>query len=164
VSGLRYIPLLRSGDIIISEVNLEEPFFIFRNRKNGSTANNGKGDSLKKINIKKFNIQNGDLEVFREATDSLHLKVEDIDVLLTEVFVTEQTMTKDIPVTFASYRLDTEKGYYDLGPLEFIQWDNLHLDSEIGHIKKLMLRSKYAKKELSEKLTVEHDHYDLEID
>src|SRR5690606_31464587 len=104
------------------------------------------------------------LEVFRETTDSLHAKIEDIDVLLTEVFITEQTMTKNIPVTFASYRLATEKGYYDLGPLEFIQWDYLHLDSEIGHIKKLMLRSKYDKRALSQKLTVEHDHYDLEID
>src|SRR5690606_3039507 len=54
VSGLRYLPLLRRGDIIISEVNLEEPFFIFRNRKNDTTANNEKGGSLKKINIKKF--------------------------------------------------------------------------------------------------------------
>src|SRR5690606_35233034 len=106
---------------------------------------------------------NGDLEVFRETTDSLHAKIEDIDVLLTEVFITEQTMTKNIPVTFASYRLATEKGYYDLGPLEFIQWDYLHLDSEIGHIKKLMLRSEDDISMLSHLISIQHRRYDIEI-
>lgn len=164
ISGLHFIPLLQNGDIIISELYLEEPSFTFRKKKKGVSTNKTKSDSPKNITIKKCNIQNGRLKVFRDATDSLHAKIEDIDLIMTEVSITEQTRTQDIPVTFETYQLDTNMGYYDLGPLEFIQWENLHLDSEMGHIKKLVLRSKYNKKEFSEKLTVEHDHYNLEID
>lgn len=164
VSGLHFIPLLQNGDIIISELYLEEPFIRVRNQKKDPKSNNSKDDSPKNINIKKFKVQSGLLEVFRESMDSVHVRIEDVDVMLTEVSMSEQTRTRDIPFTFETYQLETEKGYLDLGPLEFINWRRLHLDSEKGHIQKLVLRSKYNKKELSQKLRIEHDHYDLEVD
>lgn len=164
VSGLHYISLLRKGDIIISELLVVAPFFRLQDKEKDQKANPSKGASDQSILLEKCTIQNGRLEVFRETTDSLHVKIEDIDLMLTEVSFSKQTETQAMPMTFASYQLDTEKGYYDLGPLEYMQWDNLYLDSEKGYIKTFVLRSKYSKKELSRKLSVEHDHYDLVID
>src|SRR5690606_33219306 len=48
--------------------------------------------------------------------------------------------------------------------LEYIKWEDLHIDTSIGHINKLAIQSKYTKEELSKKLTVEHDHYDIVFD
>lgn len=162
VFGLHFIPLLQNGDFIISELYLEEPAFGLQNKKK-ERSTESRQDSMPNIRIKKFKVQNGNLEVFQETTDSIQTRIKAIDITLTEVAINKETGTRDIPFTVQAYRVDTDKGYYNLSSLEFIQWEKLHLDSEKGHIQTLVLRSKYDKKELSQKLRIEHDHYDLEI-
>lgn len=163
ISGLHFIPLLKNGDIVISEVSLEKPFIALEEKKNSSSEGSN-NQSLKRIFFEKCHIENGQLQILSQGNGSGGLRIENIDLLLREVTYNEQTRAHVIPFSLKDYSLSTKKGYYDLSALEYIKWEDLHIDTSIGHINKLAIQSKYTKEELSKKLTVEHDHCDIVFD
>ncbi|EKF56470.1 periplasmic protein [Galbibacter marinus] len=163
VSGLHFIPLLKSGDIVISELFFDEPSFSVVVKKD-SSSKSANGQKSKSIFFEKFQIQNGQFKVHQKVNDSSGLKIENIDLVLKEVAFNEQTKNRVVPFSLKDYSLSTKKGYYDLSSLEFITWRDLHIDTQSGYINKLLLQSKYNKGELSKMLTVEHDHYDIAFD
>ena len=164
ISGMHYLPLLQNGDIILSEATLEEPVLIYRRSEKDTSKNKDNNGPQKKIDIEKFQIIKGHLEIFQEGSDSLWAKMEKINLTLAQFSLDGNTAGRKVPYTLGPYRLNTEGGFYDMGPWDFLQWQGLQLDSEGGHIQQLVLRTKYGIGELSQKLATERDHYDLLID
>src|SRR5699024_5630523 len=140
------------------------PSLTFREQKEELDSSKNRSDFQKSINIKNTIIKQGKLKVFREKTDSISVKLDGIDLMLQELVIDKQTLESEMPLWFENYKLETQKGYFDLSTFEFIEWKNFHLDSESGYFKEFILRSKYNKKELSKRLKVEHDYIDLVID
>jgi Domain of Unknown Function (DUF748). len=165
LSGLKYLPLLQKGAISISEFLVESPQVTYQRKKteHDSLAHQDQREP-KTINIQNFRIQNGQLKLLQPDSDSTLAQLEGVDVLLTDITHNKETASQSLPFTFGAYAIETQKGYYDLGPLEDLQWQSAKLNIDEGSIQKLELRTKYSREELSEKLTAEHDHYNLVID
>ncbi len=166
VSGLKYLPLLQKGEIAISDLTVEAPQVTYqkKNLENDSIATKQNQGAPKNISIQNFRIQNGQLKLLQHDSDSTLVQLEGMSVLVTDITHNTETASLPLPFTFGAYQIQTQKGYYDLGPLEDLQWQSAKLDTSEGSIQKLELRTKYSREELSKKLTVEHDHYDLVID
>lgn len=162
VSGLHYPTLLRNGDLRLSDLELETPRLTYGKGQKDSTVAENKGPQ-KNISIGTLGIRNGQLELYREETDSLWAKIGDMDISLHQVALDGDSKS-EIPFTLGSYRVKTGKGTYDMGPWERLHWKALHLDPQRGHIQGLRLGTKYGKEELSRKLATERDHYTLEVD
>lgn len=166
LSGLKYLPLLQKGAIAISDLTVEAPQVTYqkKNLENDSLSTNKKHGEPKNISIENFSIRNGQLKMLQHDSDSTLVHLEGVDMQLTNITHNAETASQPLPFTFGAYEIETQKGYYDLGPLEDLQWQSAKLDTSEGSIQKLELRTKYSREELSKKLTVEHDHYNLVID
>lgn len=166
LSGLKYLPLLQKGAIAISDLTVESPQVTYqkKNLENDSLTTKQNQGEPKNISIQNFRIHNGQLKLLHHDSDSTLVQLEGVSVLVTNITHNAETAPQPLPFTFGTYEIETQKGYYDLGPLENLQWQSAKLDTLEGSIQKLELRTKYSREELSKKLTVEHDHYDLVID
>jgi len=166
LSGLEYLPLLQKGAIAISDLTVEAPQVTYqkKNLENDSIATKRNQGEPKNISIQNFRIHNGQLKVLQHDSDSTLVQLGGVDVRVTDITHNKETASQSLPFTFGAYAIETQNGYFDLGPLEDLQWQSAKLDTSEGSIQKLELRTKYSREELSKKLTVEHDHYDLVID
>lgn len=166
LSGLKYFPLLQKGAIAISDLTVESPQVTYqkKNLENDSLSTKRNQGEPKNISIQNFRIRNGQLKVLQHDSDSTLVQLDGVDVLLTDITHNTETASQSLPFTYGAYEIETQKGYYDLGPLENLQWQSAKLNTAEGSIQKLELHTKYSREELSKKLTVEHDHYDLVID
>ncbi len=163
VSGLHYLPLFQNGDITIANLTVESPGITYHQREKGSTSKEQGKIPPKNINIENFSVQKGTLKMLDQTSDSL-ATLQGIEFTLSDINFNQETSTQNIPFTYGEYLLHAEKGYYDLGPLEFIAFQQMQLNPNDGQFQQVELRSKYSKAELSKRLAHEHDHYDLTID
>lgn len=164
VSGLGYIALIKNGDMAISELHLEEPIFTYRKKEKDSLPKKEDKDPSQKLDIEKFTISKGELKQFHKDSDSAQLHIEGINLQVADIRMDGTTSLQKIPFTYGEYNLDTQQLYCDLGPFEFLRLQQLQLNAKEGKVQRLELKSKYSKQDLSKKLVVEHDHYDLTID
>ena len=164
LSGLGYLALLTKDKVAISELHLEEPVFNYRKKDKKPLPKKKKdtGPSTQ-LEIDKFTITKGELKQFRKASDSIQLHIEGIDFSLADILM-DDNAAQELPLTYGAYELKTQQLYCDLGPFEFLRLQQIQLNADEGQIHRLELKSKYSQEELSKKLRVEHDHYDLTID
>ncbi|WP_108422768.1 DUF748 domain-containing protein [Flagellimonas amoyensis] len=163
LSGLGYLALLTKNKVAISELHLEEPVFNYQKKEKSPDSQKKRTDPSTPLEIDKFTITKGELKQFRKGSDSIQLHIEGIDFSLEDILM-DGTATQELPFTHGAYELKTEQLYCDLGPFEFLRLQQIQLNADEGQIHQLELKSKYSQAELSKKLLVEHDHYDLTID
>tara|TARA_B100000949_G_scaffold232726_1_gene247604 strand:+ start:32562 stop:34100 length:1539 start_codon:yes stop_codon:yes gene_type:complete len=163
VSGLNYIPLLQNGDITINELLLEAPEVIYHQTEKDTSSKKEKKSPSNTYIVKNFSIQDGRFIMLNTTSDST-ATIEGIDFTLSNIKFDKETAQESIPFTYDEYELNTDKGHYNMSPLEFIEFERLQLNPDTGEFQQFVLRTKYSKAELSRRLAVEHDHYDLTID
>ena len=162
VSGLAYIPLLQHGDITIEELSLEAPEMIYQQIAKDTTTKKEDNPPSNTYTVNNFSIQNGRFHLLNKTGDST-ATIEGIDFTLSDITFNKETAKESIPFSYGTYGLNTQHGYYDMSPLEIIQFEQMQLTPDAGGFKQFVLRTKYSKTELSRRLTVEHDHYNLKV-
>ena len=163
VSGLSYIPLLQNGDITINELHLEAPEVVYHQTEKDTTPKKDEKSPSNTYIVKNFSIQNGRFTMLNTTSDSTAI-VEGIDFTLSDIKFDRETAQESIPFAYGKYQLNTDKGHYNISPLEFIEFEGMQLNPDAGELQQFVLRTKYSKAKLSRRLAVEHDHYDLTID
>lgn len=163
VSGLRYLPLLQNGDIALGDITLESPKLVQHQKEKDTTAKKDNKAPSKKYSVDKVSIKNGSYGMLNQTLDSVATLV-DVDLSLSDLLFDKETAKDNLPFTYGEYRLNTGKGRYEMSDLEFIAFEQMQLTPEDAGWQHFLLRTKYSKAELSRRITVEHDHYDLSID
>ncbi|MCK0161671.1 DUF748 domain-containing protein [Allomuricauda sp. F6463D] len=162
VSGLRYWPLFKNGAIALNDLTIASPNIVQQQKpKNSATTEKEKSVS-QNITIDNISLQSGSYKLLNQKADSI-ATLENIDFKLSDITFNQETSTQQIPFTFGEYQLNTKQGYLTLSPWEFITFQKIALNHKNGNIQQLALQSRYSKADLSKKLLVEHDHYDLTI-
>jgi len=163
VLGLRYMPLLLHGDMAIGNITLESPKLVHHQKEKDTTAKKDKNLPTQNYSVSKVTINNGSYQMLDQTLDSV-ATLNDIDFTLSDIHFDQETATDNLPFTYGEYQLNTGKGRYALSALEFIAFEQMQLTPEDAGWQHFLLRTKYSKAELSRRITVEHDHYDLSID
>jgi len=162
-SGLRYLPLLRKGDIALGDIILESPKLVHHQKEKDTTSKKDKNPPSKKYSVDQVNINNGSYKLLNQSLDSV-ATLANVDFSLDDIHFDKTTATANIPFTYGDYQLNTGKGRYEMSDLEFIAFEQMQLTPEDAGWQHFVLCTKYSEAELSRKITVEHDHYDLSID
>ncbi|MDF0709111.1 DUF748 domain-containing protein [Flagellimonas okinawensis] len=162
ISGLQYIPLLQHGDIIVSNAEMTSPSITVHKKEKDTTSKKDKNGPSKSISINNFQIHNGSFKLLEAPSDSI-ITLQQIEFTLSDIHFDQETAAEKIPFTYGDYSFQTKNGYYDLGPLEHIKFEQLQLSPDDGEISGFTLQTKYSKDELSKRLAFEHDHYDLSV-
>jgi len=163
ISGLEYLPLLQNGDITIGGIDLETPNVVYHQKEKDTTSKKNNSAPSKKYKVKNYRIKNGTFKMLNKDGDST-ATIRGINFALSDIHFDENTAKEKIPFAYGDYELNTEKSYFNMSRLEFIEFGNMQLTPDSGRFQQFVLRTKYSKTELSRRLAVEHDHYDLTID
>ncbi|MCR9226044.1 MAG: DUF748 domain-containing protein [Flavobacteriaceae bacterium] len=164
VSRLEYWPLLQNGDITIGELDLVSPDIVYRQKGRDTTSKKKKAGPKQKYKVENFRIKNGRFQMLNKDADSTAATVQGIDFTLSNINFDKNTAKEKIPFTYGGYQLNTKRGYFNMSALEFIEFQKMQLTPDSGSFQQFVLRTRYSKSELSRRLAVEHDHYDLTID
>lgn len=164
ISGLHYLPLLQRGDIILTKATLDEPVLVYRMPKKDTLMTKDKTGPGKKFRIESLQVNGGYLKILRQGRDSLWAKLEGIDLEINQLSFDGESTQGSPSFSHGHYHLESGKGYHALGPWEILQWQGLRIQPDSGHIRQLVLRTKLGKRELSQSLAVERDHFDLSVD
>ena len=163
LSGLEYLPLIQNGDITIGEIYLGAPEVVYHQKEKDTTSKENTSEPSKKYVVENFRIENGSFHMLNKKLDST-ATVQGIALTLSNINFDKNTAKEKIPFAYGDYQLRTEKGYFSMSPLEFIEFKKMRLTPDNGGFEQFVLRTKYSKAELSRRLAMEHDHYDLIID
>ena len=115
------------------------------------------------ITIDRINIQKGDLVVRNLDTDSLLLKTENFTANVMGLQLNEQTVKRRIPFLFQDYNVHFDNLFYQLSDYENLTVKSSKITKKESRFNELKLFTKYSKTELTKKISVERDHYDVGI-
>lgn len=163
ISGLRLFPLLLHADITITDLTVKSPTFSYHPTQKDSSSSTTKEKPRNTYTIKNFSLENGNFVMGNTKLDST-ATVKGIHLSMSDIQFDSESAKEMIPFTYDKFQLSTEDGYFQINPLEYVAFEQLHLSSEKGGLKKFVWRTRYSPSELSKKLSKEHDHYDLKID
>ncbi len=116
------------------------------------------------IQINTLKLIDGKISVIQDSLDSLKLGVNGINLAIEHVQVNNQTLLDKVPFGYDTIDLSLEELFLDIGKFETLQADKLNLKDKRLAINNFSINSKYDKKELSKKITIERDHISFETD
>ncbi len=167
INDVSYWDYIFNDKITIKNISINEPKAIYNHNElvNLKSSENSFKDSFKKdIEIETIEIVNGDVQIFNVANESLILKSEKINFKIHDVAIKKSNLNRKIPVTFQDYQLTCNNLFYMLNDYENLVVGEGDFNNDFYKIKNLSIKTTYSKKELSKQISVERDHFDLNID
>ena len=116
------------------------------------------------IFVNKIELKDGNISILRESADSLKVGVNQINLVIEQVSINNQTLENKIPITYNNIKLTLEDLFFDIGKFETLHAEKLNIKSHKVAINNFTIRPKYDKMELSKKITIERDHIFFETD
>lgn len=166
LEGFGYFDFLFHNTISMEQLAIVKPkmkYMPYRHFSKKDTIET-KGNGVKReLIVARLNIAEGEFTQFQEGRDSIKLQVDKLDVSIRDLRTNGGTMKNKIPFTYGDYAFGTGKVLVDLGPFEILEFNSLDISEGNMLLKQLSLTSKYTKKELSNLLEHERDHFDLKI-
>ncbi|MGB7393703.1 MAG: hypothetical protein WA913_04860 [Pricia sp.] len=166
LEDLGYWDFLVNEKIDVSRLLLEKPqvrHYPYRVLSSEDAEPKGVVQLLKVIDVGELAVQNGRLHLLQQSNDSVLLAIGDFNFSVTDVITGPERITKKIPVDYREYELKADSLYVNLGDYEELNAASVYWNPAGAKVNGLGLRSKYDKAKLSQRLTAERDHIELDI-
>lgn len=167
VDNINYWNYLFGDTIQIEDLKISEPIIAYYHNKQVHKE----GYSAEKViqlnesvSISHFKISNGSLAIYDFVTDSIKTNIKGFNLLLEEMTLNTETQKEMIPVKVGSYNLELDSLFFKLNNYEDLTTGKSKFSNTSSTLKNIKLKTKYSKKELSKIISVERDHYNLEVD
>lgn len=155
--------VLCSDDIKISEIRLEHPSVeIYKGKVDSTTENQPTPDLNKSFKIKNLTVKNGSIAIYT-AADSLNTTAKNIEVLLEDLLVSKETITKKIPFLYTLKSVRLSEIYTDVNDIQELRVQSFHVEHSKIEVGGLALEPKYSKKEYVNHIPYQTDWMDLQI-
>lgn len=167
IGNVSYWDYIFNNKINIENISINTPKVIYNHNElaNLESSENSFKDSFKKdIEIETIEIINGDVHIFNVANESLILKSEKINLKIHDVAINKSTLNSKIPFAFQDYQLTYDNMFYQLNNFENLFVGQANFNTNFYKIRNLSIKTKYSKEALSKQISVERDHFDLNID
>jgi hypothetical protein len=159
--GFEIMEFIKTGQITVAELNLYQPSFSYYfnpvkdKKKSKMPMSEIFSDQFKSANIKKFVIQDGQLEIDNYLTSDPALIINYLDIELLDAFMNKETLEKVSPLEYQEVKLVAGSISADISPKFAIVSDSLHFDAidESFVIRDFQIQPKYNQ----ESWTAMHD-------
>lgn len=139
VVGVNFIKLLTKKDLSAYSIEINEPNITYtQSEKKDSTPNNSKlGNS---INVSNFEINNGKFKLLSQKQEKLS-EINNINIEIGGVNLSERTLEKDIPFTYTSFQLTCDSIYYKINPSQELKSNSLKVNDNLFLLKNFKINS-----------------------
>ena len=164
LSGLGYWDFLVQQKIAVDQLLMVRPkvrYHPYRVRSVPEKEREGVVQLLKTIVIDQFTLENGRLDILRQAADSTAVSVQRINFNIENVLTGPKQIRYKIPITYGNYELKLDSLFVELSKFEALRVGSVVWNQDVARVGKLNLFTKYSKQALSQHLLRERDHVDL---
>ena len=167
ISGFSYWKLLFEKSIYLKSLTLSKPHLNFKTCPKDPTEKEVTKPNpinlLKEIFIEELIFDSGIVEIWDSSEETELLSVKSIDLNLKNVATDPQIIKKYVPFTFSEYGITIQNMTAPLGKFEVLQMKTMKLDNSSIHITNISLSTALSKLALSQEITYQRDHIQLEI-
>lgn len=167
IEGLEYLSYLLGNTIGANKMRLLRPKLNYYSDNYSEKINEDltKGPPTDKVfTLDHLEIVEGEIMEIQKQTDTIKLKVEKLNLMIDDLKSDRSLFKNKIPLTYGSYSLNTGRIFLDIEPFEVLMIDGARMnDGNELTLSNFRLKTKYNRKELTKRLTKEHDHLDLKI-
>tara|TARA_R110002049_G_scaffold72010_5_gene185665 strand:- start:7196 stop:8767 length:1572 start_codon:yes stop_codon:yes gene_type:complete len=109
-------------------------------------------------------IVDGEIVNIQKETNTIKFTVEKLNLSVEDLKTDRSLFKSKIPLTYGKYFLSTGRLFLDIDPFEILTIKGAKVEGSELQLTNLNLKTKYDRKELSKRLTKEHDHLDLTVE
>ena len=161
-----YWSYLVNDTISIENIIFENPQIIYYHNdvvKDSSYNSSLQGQIKKSFKIRKIQVNNAKAEVFNIENDSLIFKTDAFYLDLDAIELNSETLASRLPFNFGNVSVRSKNLKYQVGEFEHLFIDSLHLKNQRSMFSEVKFKTKYGKRELSQIIKKERDHFNVEI-
>ncbi|MCG2418563.1 DUF748 domain-containing protein [Aequorivita sp. F47161] len=166
ISQISYWDYLFKDEIHIETISLENPIMAYykdRVLSSKDTVQKGIIDIYKPIIVNKLIVNNSRFAIYEKSEDSTKLYTKKLSVAIDDIKVDKNTVKRKIPLEFKSYRAKSDSVFVKVSPYENVTVEDFSIVNNNALFEKVTLKTKYSKKKLSQVISTERDHYDLNL-
>lgn len=161
VEGLHYFQLLFNNKVELDKVLLKAFALTFHK----TSADTLKGKSQKEppnILIHNFEVSEGNFLFLNKNADSI-FSVRSYSMKLDSLVFNEETQSNKIPIFYKNHQLKAKNIFYYLNEFQFFSLEKLVVSKNEISAEMLRVVPKFTPTEMSQRLQIERDRYDLKI-
>lgn len=166
LDGFSYWDYIFKNKIHLKEIKLKDGTVSLRkrNKDTDTLSKNPKKQSFDKtLRIDKVKLEAIAFRILENESDSIWLKTSAKQITINEITADSVSVKGKIPFNYASALAQIDSLYLKLSPYENLNINQLVFENNSLELHQLKLKTHYSKEELSQIITKEKDHYDLEI-
>ncbi|TYB74388.1 hypothetical protein ES676_06850 [Bizionia saleffrena] len=166
VENVSYWDYLMHSEIHIEDIKINSPtisYYTHRvHKKQDAAVTSGSIKLYKPILVDALSINNALLYIYDNEKDSLVVYVENSAVTINDITIDKDIINRRLPVEFKKYKASADSIFVKTNAFENLTVTDFNLEDKKAVFNTIKLKTKYSKNELSQKITTERDHFDLE--
>lgn len=167
ISDISYWDYLMNDKIHIKTISLETPKIAYHKDKlkpSQDTVRKPLLNLYKPVFIDKVEIKNANFAMYEKDKDSTILLAKNISVNVQDIELDNATLSRKLPVQFRDYSAEGDSIFVKVSDYENLTVKNFSLKNKKAIFDSLQLKTKYTRVRLSQLISKERDHYNLQID
>lgn len=140
VVGVNFIKLLIKKDLSAYSLKINEPdITFFKSEKKDTVEHDSKLGSS--VQIGNFEINNGKFKIVSLENKEKLAEINNINIEIGGVNLTERTLEKDIPFTYTSFELNCDSIFYQINPSQELKANLLKVNDNLFILKNFKINS-----------------------
>ena len=165
VSGLNLWQLMFNATVSVNTIIFENPNLQYYQKEQELPQKEIATDNTfdKIIRVDEISIINGNLKVYESNDAILLTSIDSINFTLNKLSSDANKLKEKIPFNYKDFQLKAKQLFFNLSNYEELKVETLAIENNKLNLKNLAIAPKYTKEELSTKIVVERDYFDLHI-
>jgi hypothetical protein len=165
VDDIGVIEYLRTGNIEIEELLIDDLRFLVDNGKKDTVASKPSGEKSKfkeNISIEKLRLQNAEVRMIRkDSADKLYSKFSIFE--LQKVKIDSNTIKTAVPFEYEQYKFQNDSLFFEINDLHTLSVESMNAENGHFEVVALKMLPRYSKAEHQQHIPYEKDRYDFSL-
>ena len=168
IKNLSIFKLILNKDIDIREIKAVKPvvkIYSQQNKPKDSSDYESKKTFDNVLSLNRFVIEDAFIELIdlSKPNDSISVKLQGLNLMVENIIVDSVSVKESIPLKYEAIAIDSDSIYLNLGSYEQLQANDFSFDGKNLSLKNMLMNTKYSRKELSNIISKERDHFNIEV-
>lgn len=166
VEDVSYWDYLFNKQIHIEDIKIKQPTIHYFKDKIVSNKDSTYSKPLriyKPILVDELKIYDANLTIIDSTKDSLFLYSKNLTVEIRDILLNDSIVGQRLPVHFEKYKASADSIFMKVGNYENLSVENFKIEDRKAIFNTIILKTKYSQSQLSKIITIERDHFNVEI-
>ncbi|WP_416444513.1 hypothetical protein ACH3O9_03695 [Leeuwenhoekiella sp. A16] len=167
LKDLDYWDYFTKDKIHFELIELGESSVIYHQQKKKDTnqvsQNNNDSKFKKSIQINRLKLAKTSLKVLKNGADSLLINMPQTVISIENIETNKEKLKQQIPFDYSSIHIESDSIFYRLNAYDNLYVDKFSLDDSTLILNNTQIKTRYSQIELSQQISKERDHVDLNI-